>query len=154
MIFGLRLTLKNFQTKLFILYKKQFVATGNLGSIIRQQNMKEEIVDEVRLETDLKPSKRSLETIDDGKNEAGVAVLVKRPRSQKKKKFAILMSYCGQSYLGMQFNHGFKTVEGELFQAFSKLEIMDEESLKFPQTIHFQRAARTDKGVIIYNVCF
>lgn len=115
--------------------------------------MKEETVDEVRLETDLKPSKRSFETIDDGKNEAGVEEMVKRPRSQKKKKFAILMSYCGQSYLGMQFNHGFKTVEGELFQAFSKLEIMDEESLKFPQTIHFQRAARTDKGVIIYYVC-
>jgi hypothetical protein len=79
----------------------------------------------------------------------------KKPRFQKKKKCAILLSYSGQNYLGMQFNHGFKTVEGELFQAFMKLEIMDDESFKSPQTVHFQRAARTDKGVIYFIViCF
>ena len=65
----------------------------------------------------------------------------------KKKKVAMLLSYCGAGYLGMQINHGFKTIEEDLFQAFIKLGIMDEESYKFPQTIQFQRAARTDKGV-------
>lgn len=65
----------------------------------------------------------------------------------KKKKVAMLMSYCGQGYLGMQINHGFKTIEEDLFQAFIKAGIMNEESYKFPQTIQFQRAARTDKGV-------
>ena len=33
----------------------------------------------------------------------------------KKKKVAMLMSYCGQGYLGMQINHGFKTIEEDLF---------------------------------------
>lgn len=73
----------------------------------------------------------------------------KRPRNQKKKKVAMLLSYCGQGYLGMQINNGFKTIEGELFEAFLKLGIMDEESFKIPQSIHFQRAARTDKGVSV-----
>ena len=65
----------------------------------------------------------------------------------KKKKVAMLMSYCGQGYLGMQINHGYKTIEEDLFQAFLKVGIMDEESYKVPQSIQFQRAARTDKGV-------
>lgn len=70
----------------------------------------------------------------------------KKPKI-KKKKVAMLMSYCGQGYLGMQKNHGFRTIEGDLFEAFQKLDIMDEDSYKVPQSIHFQRAARTDKGV-------
>ena len=85
-------------------------------------------------------NKRALE------KEDGVHIEPKKPRI-KKKKVAVLMSYCGQGYLGMQINHGFKTIEEDLFQAFLKLGIMDEESYKFPQSIHFQRAARTDKGV-------
>ena len=71
----------------------------------------------------------------------------KKPKLPKKKKVAMLMSYCGQGYLGMQKNHGFKTIEGDLLEAFQKLGIVDEESFKAPQMIHFQRAARTDKGV-------
>jgi len=71
---------------------------------------------------------------------------LKKPR-MKKKKVVMLMSYCGQGYYGMQINHGFKTIEGDLFLAFQKLGIMDEESFKYPQIIGFQRAARTDKGV-------
>lgn len=65
----------------------------------------------------------------------------------KKKKVAMLLSYCGQGYYGMQINHGFKTIEGELFDAFLKLGIMDEEAHKSPNLVQFQRAARTDKGV-------
>lgn len=72
---------------------------------------------------------------------------VKKPRIPKKKKVAMLLSYCGQGYLGMQNNQPFKTIEGDLFEAFKKVGIMDEESYKVPQTIQFQRAARTDKGV-------
>lgn len=65
----------------------------------------------------------------------------------KKKKYAMLLSYCGQGYYGMQINHGFKTIEGELFDAFLKLGVMDEEAHKSPNLAKFQRAARTDKGV-------
>lgn len=90
----------------------------------------------------LRSTKRPLDN-----SEEGNCDFVKRPCSSKKKKVAMLLSYCGDGYLGMQVNHGFKTIEGDLFQAFLKVGIMDEESYKFPQAIHFQRAARTDKGV-------
>lgn len=76
-----------------------------------------------------------------------IAEQIKKQKGGKKKKFVMLMGYCGQGYLGMQYNHGFKTIEGDLFDVFMKLGIMDEESYKIPQVIHFQRAARTDKGV-------
>lgn len=78
---------------------------------------------------------------------------IKKQKGGKKKKFIMLMGYCGQGYLGMQYNHGFKTIEGDLFEAFMKLGIMDEESYKIPQVIHFQRAARTDKGVSFIISC-
>jgi hypothetical protein len=148
MILGL--ARKNFHTKIFSVNRTKIVPAGILGSKLGQGRMKEEILDEVRLQRDLKSQKRSLDAIGDVNEKAAEEETNKRPRSQKKKKFAILMSYSGQNYLGMQFNHGFKTVEGELFQAFLKLEIMDDESFKFPQTVHFQRAARTDKGVILF----
>lgn len=70
----------------------------------------------------------------------------------KKKKVAMLISYCGQGYHGMQINHGFKTIEGELFDVFLKMGIMDEEAHKTPNLVQFQRAARTDKGVNNINL--
>ena len=102
-----------------------------------EEKNKEDVVKEIN------PQKRSLEMMGDIETED----TSKKLRFQKKKKVAMLLSFCGQGYFGMQINHGFKTIEGELFQAFLKLGIMDEESFKFPQSIHFQRAARTDKGV-------
>ncbi|CAG7823342.1 unnamed protein product, partial [Allacma fusca] len=40
-----------------------------------------------------------------------------------------------------------KTIEEELFKSFLKNGYMDDESFKKPQTVNFQRAARTDKHV-------
>ena len=85
--------------------------------------------------------KRPLEA--DGAAENGE---VKKMRI-KKKKVAVLLSYCGQGYFGMQKNDGYATIEEDLFQAFIKNGIMDDETYKFPQSIQYQRAARTDKGV-------
>lgn len=37
-----------------------------------------------------------------------------------KRKVAVLMSYCGSGYKGMQLNPPHKTIEGDLFEAFVK----------------------------------
>lgn len=66
---------------------------------------------------------------------------------RKRRKYALLLSYSGKGYLGMQRNPGFRTIEDDLLQAMLKTDIMDEEGCTCPQIHHFQRAARTDKGV-------
>ncbi|RKO85249.1 pseudouridine synthase, partial [Blyttiomyces helicus] len=53
-----------------------------------------------------------------------------------KKKFALLLGYCGTGYTGMQINRSVRTIEYELHRAFALSGV-----------IGFMRAARTDKGV-------
>ncbi|EDV91085.1 GH16145 [Drosophila grimshawi] len=65
----------------------------------------------------------------------------------KRKKSAILLSYCGANYYGMQRNPGMQTIEEELFKAMLKHNWITEDSFKQVQIASFQRAARTDKGV-------
>ncbi|KAH8310872.1 hypothetical protein KR044_003339, partial [Drosophila immigrans] len=65
----------------------------------------------------------------------------------KRKKSAILLSYCGANYFGMQRNPGMQTIEEELFKAMLKHKWITEDSFEQVQIACFQRAARTDKGV-------
>jgi tRNA pseudouridine38-40 synthase len=65
----------------------------------------------------------------------------------KKRKVVILLSYCGQGYLGMQRNPGTRTIEGDFFDALLKNNYIDEEYVQRPFLMSFQRAARTDKNV-------
>ncbi|XP_030573902.1 tRNA pseudouridine synthase A isoform X2 [Drosophila novamexicana] len=65
----------------------------------------------------------------------------------KRKKSAILLSYCGANYYGMQRNPGMQTIEEELFKAMLKHKWITEDSFEQVQIASFQRAARTDKGV-------
>uniref|UniRef100_A0A2S2Q1G7 Pseudouridylate synthase 1 homolog n=1 Tax=Sipha flava TaxID=143950 RepID=A0A2S2Q1G7_9HEMI len=65
----------------------------------------------------------------------------------KRKKCAVLLAYSGQGYLGLQRNKGTKTVEEELLQALKANNLITDEGFEQIQTMHFQRAARTDKGV-------
>ncbi|XP_034661928.1 tRNA pseudouridine synthase A isoform X3 [Drosophila subobscura] len=65
----------------------------------------------------------------------------------KRKKSAILLSYCGANYYGMQRNPGMQTIEEELFKAMLKHKWITEDSYDQAQIACFQRAARTDKGV-------
>lgn len=127
---------------------KPVLVSGRLETLLSRRTMSQDVKESTENKVQVaeaessQSSKRPLDNSEEGNCES-----VKRVCSSKKKKVAMLLSYCGDGYLGMQVNHGFKTIEGELFQAFLKVGIMDEESYKFPQTIHFQRAARTDKGV-------
>ncbi|XP_014241162.1 tRNA pseudouridine synthase A [Cimex lectularius] len=65
----------------------------------------------------------------------------------KKWKYAVLLSYSGQGYLGLQRNPGQKTIEEELFKALLAANVINEEAYNQPKILDFQRAARTDKGV-------
>lgn len=53
----------------------------------------------------------------------------------------------------MQRNPDVNTIEDELLKAMLKNKIITEEAFNQPQTIHFQRAARTDKGVSAFRQC-
>ncbi|KAK9873223.1 hypothetical protein WA026_021715 [Henosepilachna vigintioctopunctata] len=65
----------------------------------------------------------------------------------KRKKFAMLLGYCGVDYYGMQRNPKMQTIEEELLKALFKVNVITEESFNVVQNMQFQRAARTDKGV-------
>ncbi|XP_044736563.1 tRNA pseudouridine synthase A isoform X2 [Chrysoperla carnea] len=65
----------------------------------------------------------------------------------KRRKYAMLIAYSGVNYFGMQRNPGMQTIEEELINALYKTKFITEEAFNQMQTIQFQRAARTDKGV-------
>jgi len=65
----------------------------------------------------------------------------------KRRKYAMMLGYCGQGYLGMQRNPGTKTIEDEVLGSMLKAGLITEENYNIPQSMQFQRAARTDKGV-------
>ncbi|GAB6024911.1 hypothetical protein CHUAL_010016 [Chamberlinius hualienensis] len=65
----------------------------------------------------------------------------------KRKKVAMLLSYCGHGYMGMQRNPNVKTIEEDLLTALLNVGLITQEHFDLPQSMNFQRAARTDKGV-------
>ncbi|CAM1296190.1 PUS1 (predicted), partial [Pycnogonum litorale] len=71
------------------------------------------------------------------------------PSRVKKKMYAMLLSYSGTGYYGMQRNpgNGLKTIEGDLLSSLLASGIIDRELCDHPQMMWFQRSARTDKGV-------
>ncbi|XP_037092694.1 tRNA pseudouridine synthase A-like [Pollicipes pollicipes] len=65
----------------------------------------------------------------------------------KLKKVLLLVSYSGKGYQGMQRNPGIRTIEEELLTALHRARAIPDHGLREQQSIWFQRAARTDKGV-------
>lgn len=64
----------------------------------------------------------------------------------KPKKYAVCFMYCGKGYFGLQKNPGVKTIEEDLLKACLEVGLINEDDFNNPQSIMFQRAARTDKG--------
>lgn len=71
----------------------------------------------------------------------------------KRKKSLVVLGYSGAKYYGMQRNPGMATIEEELLVAMKKNSWITEEAFNLPQSIGFQRAARTDKGVSAVCQC-
>lgn len=83
---------------------------------------------------------------------------VKRERNEdeervKRRKFLLVIGYAGANYTGMQRNPGVNTIEEELLKALFKNKLITEQSFEQPQYAHFQRSARTDKGVSAARQC-
>lgn len=83
---------------------------------------------------------------------------VKRVRTEneervKRRKYLMVLGYAGANYLGMQRNPDVNTIEEELLKALRKTNLISEEGFQQPQYTHFQRAARTDKGVSAARQC-
>lgn len=71
----------------------------------------------------------------------------------KRKKCLILMGYSGSNYYGMQRNPDMLTIEEVLLTAMLKTKWISDDAFATAQTIQFQRAARTDKGVSAARQC-
>lgn len=71
----------------------------------------------------------------------------------KRRKYCMLMGFAGANYVGMQRNPGVNTIEEQLLVALLKNKLINDEGFSQPQMIHFQRAARTDKGVSALRQC-
>lgn len=71
----------------------------------------------------------------------------------KKRKFLLVLGYAGANYVGMQRNPDVNTIEEELLKAMLKNNLITEDVFQQPQYVHFQRAARTDKGVSAARQC-
>jgi tRNA pseudouridine38-40 synthase len=76
----------------------------------------------------------------------GVADEDKEERKPKRK-VAVMISYCGTGYKGMQLNPPFKSIEGDLFEAFVKAGAISQANSDDPKKSALVRCARTDKGV-------
>ena len=64
-----------------------------------------------------------------------------------KKQVALLLSYCGEGYQGMQVNPTVPTIELDLFKALALSGAVSEQNAMDPSKFNFMRCARTDKGV-------
>lgn len=81
-------------------------------------------------------------------NEENVSENIEKTPKQKRKKFAILMAYCGFGYHGMQMDKsGYPTIENTLISALIKAECVPEKCFYDLKEVRFQRCARTDKSV-------
>ncbi|XP_071948997.1 pseudouridylate synthase 1 homolog isoform X1 [Antedon mediterranea] len=95
-----------------------------------------------------RPAEKKNEDLDVKKQKTEDGTLAtNETKKHMKRKVAILMSYSGVGYKGMQFNKGVKTIEEELFKAMTKAEAVTESMAEHLGKMSFQRCARTDKGV-------
>ncbi|XP_017776841.1 PREDICTED: tRNA pseudouridine synthase A, mitochondrial isoform X1 [Nicrophorus vespilloides] len=89
---------------------------------------------------------------EDRRADQGAGLDMKQARTEpfervKRRKFAVLMAYSGVNFYGMQRNPQMPTIEESFFNALLKADFITQDGYNQVQTVQFQRAARTDKGV-------
>ncbi|KAL1955098.1 hypothetical protein VTO42DRAFT_9032 [Malbranchea cinnamomea] len=72
---------------------------------------------------------------------------IEAEQRRPKKKVAVLMSYAGTGYHGMQLTPDQRTIEGDLFPAFVAAGAISKANAMDPKKSSLVRCARTDKGV-------
>lgn len=73
--------------------------------------------------------------------------MIPKEERRPKKKVSMMIGYCGTGYHGMQLNPPARTIEGEIFDALIKTELISKANSTDIKKNAFMRAARTDKGV-------
>eukprot|EP00904_Undaria_pinnatifida_P010899 jgi/Undpi1/693/HiC_scaffold_10.g04157.m1 len=84
----------------------------------------------------------------EGNGEGGVA------SDSSKKKVALLISYWGSNYQGLQINEGAQTVEAELELALYLAGAMSKDNFGNPRKVSWSRSGRTDKGIISLKMTY
>ncbi|KAJ3326699.1 tRNA pseudouridine synthase 1, partial [Kappamyces sp. JEL0680] len=100
--------------------------------------------EDLYLNARLMKQEKKLRTEEAGKEGQRMPGLVKRA---PKKKVALMMSYCGTGYAGMQINNNVATIELDLHKALAASGAVSQENAMDPSKSQFMRCARTDKGV-------
>eukprot|EP01063_Lacrimia_lanifica_P015965 TRINITY_DN22603_c0_g1_i1.p1 TRINITY_DN22603_c0_g1~~TRINITY_DN22603_c0_g1_i1.p1 ORF type:complete len:490 (+),score=220.03 TRINITY_DN22603_c0_g1_i1:69-1538(+) len=93
------------------------------------------------------------EKAEENKNKAKPEADAKEPKV-KKRHYAVCFGYVGTGYQGLQYQEGFRTIEGELVEAFHQAGGVSAQNmekgdsgLSALQKLGWQRSSRTDKGV-------
>ncbi|KAK9759841.1 tRNA pseudouridine synthase 1, variant 2 [Basidiobolus ranarum] len=119
----------------------------NLDSTDNCQPEKKPSLENIQENVEMKEDNIATETASVVEQVAPVENLVKKEKRLPKRKVALLMSYCGTGYQGMQVNPGAITIEGELFKALIDIGAISKDNSVDQKKVGFMRAARTDKGV-------
>lgn len=81
-------------------------------------------------------------------DESSKTTVEKNERSKlPKRKVALLLSYCGTNYNGMQITPTVPSIELDLFKALSASGAISKDNAMNPTKVSFVRCARTDKGM-------
>ncbi|KAL8867132.1 MAG: hypothetical protein Q9174_005858 [Haloplaca sp. 1 TL-2023] len=72
---------------------------------------------------------------------------IEAEEKKPKRKVAVMLGYSGSGYKGMQLNHEYKTIEGDLFSAFVAAGAISKANADDPKKSSLVRCARTDRGV-------
>ncbi|XP_011871259.1 PREDICTED: tRNA pseudouridine synthase A, mitochondrial-like isoform X1 [Vollenhovia emeryi] len=98
-------------------------------------------------ENEAKIQKTEAEVVETTETETAQATGTEAVQRVKRRNCAMLLGYVGKDYYGMQRNPGMKTIEEDLVAALLKANLITAQQFENVRAIHFQRAARTDKGV-------
>uniref|UniRef100_A0A1B6LRV2 Pseudouridylate synthase 1 homolog n=2 Tax=Graphocephala atropunctata TaxID=36148 RepID=A0A1B6LRV2_9HEMI len=116
-------------------------------SVLTRLNMSVALNTDEQSETNGLKRESSVKTSELHGEDTAKKTLFEKQDRVKRRKVAMMISYLGQGYLGLQRNPGTKTIEEDLLVAMLKAGYINDEVFNQPQLIQFQRAARTDKGV-------
>lgn len=115
---------------------------------LQLENSVQKIMSVTVSEPMIEPDSKKRPMLDDNNdNEAKVQKTEATLQRIKRRNHAMMLSYLGKDYYGMQRNPRMKTIEEDLASALLKADLITAEHFENMRAINFQRAARTDKGV-------
>lgn len=119
------------------IYKQSQIAVQLVKQKQKKQRLNNTVINSKEDDTEIEEGK--LKDNDTGKE-------AKKDRLPKRK-VALLISYCGTGYHGMQINPNAPTIELDLHKALALSKAVAADNQMAPNKVSFVRCARTDRGV-------